>query len=402
MFDLGDSGELASGSVRSTLARRYSTRTFSRDLWRAMGESGLFGLTVAREAGGSGGTAASLGSALRLFARGGCDAGLSLSWITHHALCMKSIELLGNKRQQAEYLPRLISGEWVGAAAVSEPGSGARAAGMRTDVRQSGRSFVLNGRKVLSTCGTVADLLLVVAVSGTSPGGRKELTAFLVETPTAGLNAQTMELDFLKTAPHAELLFEDVVLPGDRVLGGVGQWNAGAGLSAFARERAMVASMWVGVLEAAAGEVAARIASSGGAFESDPELARDWVERMACLEAFDLAAKELMDAAFAGPESWRERIGLWVFIGTAFRSWGSWLADVVAARGVEVSFPLDILLNDMRLATVGDRTLYREGRRRYIEGIPGVACHDGESREQHVEGPPGEVAGEEQDKGQRR
>ncbi len=125
-------------------------------------------------------------SSLGEFTRAGCDLGLTLSWITHLALCVKSIESFGTEEQKKKYIPRLVSGEWVGAAAVSEPDTGAHPAGMQTTAAETADGFRIDGTKLYITDGPVADLLVVMTVTGEDSQGHKELTAFLVESSAPG------------------------------------------------------------------------------------------------------------------------------------------------------------------------------------------------------------------------
>lgn len=364
---LDEIGRFASDRVLGTLEDRYSSGEFSRELWRSMGELGLFGITVGQDLGGTGGSPRFLGEAVRRFAHDGCDMGLTLSWITHHALCIKSVELFGTEQQKKKYIPRLVSGEWVGAAAVSEPRAGAHPAGIETTAKRSGEGFVMDGTKLYTTDGPVADLLVVVASTGEAADGKKELTAFLVETDSEGFSAERMDLDFVKTSPHGQLHFQGLELDGDAVLGGIGEGHSRASRSAFARERAMVVSAGSGVFAAAASGCAQRLVKKKGSFDVEPREANAWIHRMSALEAYSHLSAELMETAFEDFEHWRASMDLLIYVGISYASWGTWLGDFVLRHQLEPSFPLDILLNDMKLILIGEKVLFKEGRKRYIQ-----------------------------------
>lgn len=364
---LDEVGSLASGEVRDTLKERCQAREFSRELWRAMGDAGLFGISVAEQVGGRGGGATELALSVRRFARDGCDMGLTLSWITHQALCIKSIERYGTDEQKSSYLPRLISGEWVGAAAVSEQRTGAHPAGISTTATLGAGGYTLQGKKLYITDGTVADLLVVIAATGEEPGGKKELTAFLVETAGPGFHAAPMDLNFLSTSPHAEITFEGLKLDEAAVLGAPGEGHSQASRSAFARERSLVLSAFVGLFTAAADACARGYARRKGSFDLEGKEAASWIHHMSALRAYEPLATDLVSVAFDDPDRWRQSMDLLIYLGISYAKWAVWIGDLVVKQQIEPAFPLDIMLNDMKLVLVGEGIIYKEGRRRYID-----------------------------------
>ncbi|MHB8895268.1 MAG: acyl-CoA dehydrogenase family protein [Candidatus Geothermincolia bacterium] len=363
---LDDIGGFASSAVLDSLRERYDDGLFSRDIWRSMGEMGLFGMTVREDLGGRGGEPRFLARALSRFAGDGCDMGLTLSWITHLALCIKSIELFGTERQRKDYLDRLIAGEWVGGAAISEPKAGAHPAGIETTATKSGSGYSLDGTKLYITDGPVADLLVVIAATGELADGKKELTAFLVETDTPGFSAAPMDLNFVKTSPHAMLTFDGVEVDANAVLGEIGAGHSMASKSAFARERAMVVAAGAGLFGAAAQAAAAGLVKKAGSFDVEAKEGAAWIHHMAALAAYSHLSADLIDTAYYDFENWREAMDLLIYMGISYASWGAWLGDFVVRHQLEPSFPLDIMLNDMKLILIGERMLFKEGRKRYI------------------------------------
>jgi isovaleryl-CoA dehydrogenase len=365
---LDEIGEFARSEVLATLEQRYSAGEFWRETWRSMGELGLFGICLPADLGGRGGTFRDLAASVRRFAHDSCDMGLTLSWITHLALCVTSIERFGTAEQKGLYLPKLISGEWVGAAAVSEPGTGAHPGGIETTATPTGDGYRLHGKKLYITDGTVADLLVVVAATGES-AGLKELTAFLVETATEGVTSSRMELEFLKTSPHAQMTFEDVMLPGDAVLGKPGEGHSRASRSAFARERSLVLSAFAGLFKAASTACAQELYARTGRFELEGKASASWIHHLAALEAYSTLSSDLVEAAFSDSERWKKSMDTLIYLGISYAKWAGWIVEFAAGNKLGSTFPLDTILNDVKLVLVGEGIIYKEGRRRFIDSF---------------------------------
>ena len=361
-----EAGGFAREKVFPTLAQRYADAAFSRELWQRMGDAGFLGMTVPERYGGSGGSPAELASALREFAREGCDLGLTLCWITHLTLCVKSIERLGTEEQKRKYLPGLASGEWVGAAAVSEPGTGAHPSKMNTRAAPVDDGFVLDGRKMFTTGGPVADLLLVLAVTGDGEDGVREITAFLVETAASGVSVEPMELNFLKTAPHSVTDFTNVLLGPGAVLGAPGEGHSNASREAFARERSAVLAAVSGLLARAANEVADRYRQKYEGFELDGIEAASWIHHLSALGVYELVSDELVEASFADIESWKRSFDLLVYMGISYLKWSVWLEEFVSGHHMERGFPLDIIIADLKLMQVNEKLLMKEGKKRFL------------------------------------
>jgi len=356
--------DFARSRIFTTLEKRYETGWFDRGLWMEMAELGLLGLTVSEEYGGSGGPD-ELATALRVFAKNSCDLGLTLSWITHLSLLTKSIELYGTDAQKSAYLPRLVSGELVGAAAFSEPMVGAHPGKMTTKARREDGGYVLDGRKLFTTDGPVADVVMVLAVTGESEG-TKELTLFLLDLPADGCTVSEMPLDFLVTSPHGEFDFNGVKLEPGSVLGGPGMGHSPIGKGAFARERACVLCALCGFFDSLARETADRYRQKYEDMDLDGKAAGSWIHHVSAIEVYRRISTQLVSASFEGGPEWEGSMDLLIYLGLSYAKWGYWIGQFIVENGIEPGFPMDIMLSDMKVALVNESLLIKEGRKRYL------------------------------------
>jgi isovaleryl-CoA dehydrogenase len=184
-----------------------------------MGELGLLGMTVEEEDGGAG-----LGYTEHVLAMeevSRASASVGLSYGAHSNLCVNQIRLHGRPEQKRRYLPKLISGEHVGALAMSEPGAGSDVVGMRTRAEKKGDCYVLNGSKMWITNGPEAEVLVVYAKTAPDAGSRG-ITAFVIEKGFAGFRtAQKLDKLGMRGSDTCELIFEDCEVPEENVLGEV-------------------------------------------------------------------------------------------------------------------------------------------------------------------------------------
>jgi isovaleryl-CoA dehydrogenase len=221
---------------------------FPRRLWRMFGEQGLLGLTVPARWGGS-----DLGYLAHIIAMeeiSRASASIGLSYGAHSNLCVNQIRLNGTDAQRDRWLPRLVSGEHIGALAMSEPGAGSDVMSMQTRAERRGDAFVLNGRKMWITNGPDADVLVIYARTRPEPGSRS-VTAFIVEGGTPGFS-RSPKLDKLgmRGSNTCELVFEDCVVPAGNVLGEVDR-GARVLMSGLDYERAVLAAGPLGIMAAA-------------------------------------------------------------------------------------------------------------------------------------------------------
>ena len=227
-FGLGDDLDALRHSVHSFAQDRIAPRaetidrsnTFPRDLWPEMGKLGLLGITVEEELGGAG--LGYLAHCVAMEEVSRASAAVGLSYGAHSNLCVNQIRRTGTETQKQRYLPKLISGEHVGALAMSETGSGSDVVSMRTRAEKRGDRYILNGSKMWITNGPVSETFVIYAKTDPSAGARG-ITAFIVERGFSGFStAQKLDKLGMRGSDTGELIFTDCEVPAENVLGDVG------------------------------------------------------------------------------------------------------------------------------------------------------------------------------------
>ncbi|MFZ0459579.1 MAG: isovaleryl-CoA dehydrogenase [Rhodoplanes sp.] len=224
------------------------TNQFPRDLWPDLGALGLLGITVEEEWGGAGLGYVAHCVAMEEVSRGSASVGLSYG--AHSNLCVNQIRRNGNDEQKRRFLPKLISGEHVGALAMSETGSGSDVVSMRTRAEKQGDRYILNGSKMWITNGPEAETLVVYAKTDRNAGPRG-ITAFIVEKNMKGFStAQKLDKLGMRGSDTCELLFEDCEVPEENVLGRVG-CGVNVLMSGLDYERVVLSAGPLGIMQSA-------------------------------------------------------------------------------------------------------------------------------------------------------
>ncbi len=220
---------------------------FPRDLWPEMGALGLHGITVEEEYGGAG--LGYLAHCVAVEEVSRASAAIGLSYGAHSNLCINQIRRNGNEEQKRKYLPKLISGEHVGALAMSEPNAGSDVVSMRTTADRRGDRYVLNGSKMWITNGPAADTLVIYAKTDRTAGARG-ITAFIVEKGMKGFApAQKLDKLGMRGSDTSELVFTDCEVPAENVVGAVGN-GVNVLMSGLDYERVVLAAGPLGIMQA--------------------------------------------------------------------------------------------------------------------------------------------------------
>ncbi|MEO1638986.1 MAG: isovaleryl-CoA dehydrogenase [Pseudomonadota bacterium] len=259
-FDLGEDVNAlrdmvhgwAQERVKPLAAEVDQTNAFPTPLWREMGELGLLGITVDEKFGGAGMSYLAHTVAIEEIAR--ASASVSLSYGAHSNLCVNQIKLNGTADQKAKYLPKLISGEHVGALAMSEVGAGSDVVSMSLRAEKRNDNYRLNGNKYWITNGPDAETLVVYAKTDPDAGS-KGITAFLIERAMAGFSTSPhFDKLGMRGSNTAELIFDDVQVPFENVLGEEGRGVAVL-MSGLDYERVVLAGIGLGIMAACLDEV---------------------------------------------------------------------------------------------------------------------------------------------------
>ena len=254
-FALGEDIDLLRQTVQDFARDRIAPRAaeidsknqFPRDLWPELGEMGLLGITAKAEYGG-----AELGYLAHVVAMeeiSRASASVGLSYGAHSNLCVNQLTRWGTDEQKQKYLPKLISGEHVGALAMSEAGAGSDVMGMTTRATRAGESWILNGSKMWITNGPEADVAIIYAVTDDSEKGTK-LSAFIAEPDMPGFStAQKLDKLGMRGSDTAEIVLQECVVPAENLLGDVNRGSAIL-MSGLDYERVVLAAGPLGIMRA--------------------------------------------------------------------------------------------------------------------------------------------------------
>ncbi|MFN3835260.1 MAG: isovaleryl-CoA dehydrogenase [Glycocaulis sp.] len=363
-FPLGETAEMLRDTVRSfasdniaPLAAEIDAKDeFPHQLWRPMGELGLLGITVGEEYGGAGLGYLEHVIAMEEISRASASVGLSYG--AHSNLCVNQIKLNGNDAQRGKYLPKLVSGEYVGALAMSEPGAGSDVVSMRLKAEKKGDRYVLNGSKMWITNGPSADVLVVYAKTDPN-GGSKGITAFLIEKGMKGFSvAQKLDKLGMRGSETGELVFEDCEVPEENVLGGVGQ-GVRVLMSGLDYERAVLSAGPIGIMQACMDVVMPYIherkqfGKAIGEFQLIQGKIADMYTRMNASRAYVYAVAQACDA---GKTTRKDAAGAILFAAETATQCALDAIQILGGNGYINEYPTGRLLRDAKLYEIGAGT----------------------------------------------
>jgi isovaleryl-CoA dehydrogenase len=363
-FDLGETADMLRGQVAAFAAAEIAplaaetdrSNAFPMPLWRKMGEVGLLGVTVEEEYGGAGMGYLEHVVAMEEISR--ASASIGLSYGAHSNLCVNQIRRNGSEAQKRKYLPKLISGEHVGALAMSEPGAGSDVVGMRTRAEKRGDRYVLNGSKMWITNGPDADTLVVYAKTDPAAGPRG-ITAFLIEKGFPGFStAQKLDKLGMRGSNTCELVFEDCEVPAENVLSAVGR-GVNVLMSGLDYERAVLAAGPLGIMQACMDAVIPYVherkqfGQAIGEFQLMQGKLADMYTTMNAARAYVYAVAKACDR---GQTTRKDAAGAILFAAEK----ATWMAleaiQALGGKGYINDYPTGRLLRDAKLYEIGAGT----------------------------------------------
>jgi isovaleryl-CoA dehydrogenase len=363
-FDLGEAAAMIRDSARAFAENEIAPRAaeidrdnrFPIDLWPKMGALGLHGITAPEDYGGLGLGYLEHCVAMEEVSR--ASGAVGLSYGAHSNLCVNQLVRNGDARQKARYLPKLISGEHVGALAMSEPNAGSDVVSMTTRAEKRGDHYVLNGAKMWITNGPVAETYVVYAKTDPAAGARG-ITAFIVERGMKGFS-QGSKLDKLgmRGSDTSELVFEDCEVPRENVLGAVGK-GVNVLMSGLDYERVVLAAGPLGLMQAAM-DVALpyvherkQFGKPIGTFQLVQGKLADMYVRMNTAKAYVYAVAKACDR---GETTREDAAGAILYAAERATEVALDAIQILGGNGYTNDYPLGRLLRDAKLYEIGAGT----------------------------------------------
>ncbi len=349
-------GRFADEKIAPLAAKVDAEDWFPRDLWPAMGELGLHGITVEEEWGGLG--LGYLDHVIAVEEVSRASASVGLSYGAHSNLCVNQIRRWGNDEQKARYLPKLISGEHLGSLAMSEAGAGSDVVSMKLKADAVPGGFVLNGTKFWITNATYADTLVVYAKTAPEAASRG-ITAFLIEKDMPGFSiGQKIDKMGMRGSPTAELVFNDCFVPEENVMGPL-HGGVGVLMSGLDYERVVLAGIQLGLMQACLDTVIPYVRERKqfgkpiGAFQLMQGKVADMYVALQSARAYTYAVAR---AADAGQTTRFDAAGV-ILLGSeaAFRVAGE-AVQALGGAGYTKDWPVERYLRDAKLLDIGAGT----------------------------------------------
>ena len=366
-FDLGEDLDMLRDSVRqfaqNEVAPRAATidhdNVFPEDLWKKFGDMGLLGITVDEEYGG-----ANMGYLAHMIAMeelSRASASVALSYGAHSNLCVNQIKRNGNAAQKAKYLPKLISGEHIGALAMSEPNAGSDVVSMKLRADKKGDRYVLNGAKMWITNGGDADTLVVYAKTDVNAGPRG-ITAFIIEKGMKGFSAGS-KLDKLgmRGSNTYPLFFDDVEVPEENVLGEVGK-GVNVLMSGLDFERAVLAAGPLGIMQSCMDIVLpylnerTQFGQSIGDFQLMQGKLADMYVTLSASRAYVYAVGQALDAGHQGRQVRKDAAGAILYAAEKATQMALDAIQCLGGNGYINEYATGRLLRDAKLYEIGAGT----------------------------------------------
>ncbi len=363
-FDLGETADMIRETVRgfvekeiAPIAERVDQENeFPNELWPKLGELGLLGITADEEYGGTGLGYLEHVVAMEEISRGSASIGLSYGAFSN--LCVNQINKNGNHEQKSKYLPKLCSGEYIGALAMSEPGAGSDVVSMKLRAEKRGDVYVLNGNKMWITNGPDADVLVVYAKTDADKGPHG-ITAFLIEKGMPGFStAQKLDKLGMRGSNTCELVFEDCEVPEENILGGLNQ-GVKVLMSGLDYERVVLSAGPLGIMQSCMDVVVPYIherkqfGKAIGEFQLMQGKIADMYTTMNASKAYAYAVAKACDR---GETTRKDAAGVILYAAEKATQMALDAIQILGGNGYINEYPTGRLLRDAKLYEIGAGT----------------------------------------------